>query len=148
IVSLILIMLIPIIGLYFYSNKTSTTILSDELNQSSMNQLAFFQSQVNTNVDLLTIWPYLLIQDPDISSLKDIFNRDEYLDLQAITLIKRIQSKINIQQSSSNWRSRLYIYSPVLGRTISDNAVWFYEANDLHDKLKPGWQVTRSGSAN
>lgn len=39
----IFLMLIPIMGLYLYSNKTTTTVLSRELSASNTNQLVFFK---------------------------------------------------------------------------------------------------------
>jgi len=141
IVALIIIMLVPIMLLYFYSNKTSTDILGEELNKSNTNQLLFFQNQVNTSIDSMALWPDLLIQDPDISSLRDIFTEMPELDLNMITLIKRIQTKLAIQQNSSKWRSSLHIYSPILHRDISDNDVVLYDDADLKKRLKPGWQV-------
>ncbi|MGO4182100.1 sensor histidine kinase [Paenibacillus sp. TAF43_2] len=141
IVALIIIMLVPIMLLYFYSNKTSTDILGEELNKSNTNQLLFFQNQVNTSIDSMALWPDLLIQDPDISSLRDIFTEMPELSLSMITLIKRIQTKLAIQQNSSKWRSSLHIYSPILHRDISDNDVVLYDDADLKKRLKPGWQV-------
>ncbi|CAH1055016.1 hypothetical protein [Paenibacillus pseudetheri] len=52
IVSIIVIMLIPITILYFYSNKTTTDVLRTELNTSNSNQLSFFQNQVESNMEL------------------------------------------------------------------------------------------------
>ncbi len=144
IVTLLLIMLVPIVGLYFFSNRTSSQVLETELNQSNINQLTFFQNQVSTNIDLLALWPNLLIQDPDISSFRDIFTFQPYLDLNTITLVKRIQTKIRIQESSSNWRSRLYIYSPMLKRVVSVNDVRAYDAEQLNRTVAQGWHVTRT----
>jgi two-component system sensor histidine kinase YesM len=141
IVALIIIMLVPIMLLYFYSNKTSTDILGEELNKSNTNQLIFFQNEVDTSIDSMALWPDLLIQDPDISSLRDVFTEMDDLNLNMITLIKRIQTKLAIQENSSKWRSSLHIYSPILHRDISDNDVILYDDADLKKRLKPGWQV-------
>lgn len=141
IVALIIIMLTPILLLYFYSNKTSTDVLREELNRSNTNQLVFFQNEVDTTIDSMAIWPDLLIQDPDISSLRDIYTETHELDLRTITLIKRIQTKLAIQQNSSKWRSSLHIYSPVIHRDISDHDAVQYDDEDLKKRLKPGWQV-------
>ncbi len=142
---LIVIMLVPIVGLYFYSNKTGTDVLRDELNKSNINQLIFFQDQVNTDIDLLAMWTNLLIQDPDISSFKNIFEYSEYMDLDKIELIKRIQTKIRIQESSSDWNSKVYIYSPKLQRVVSVNDVKTYDDTDLKQELEQGWQVKKTG---
>jgi len=143
IVVLIVVMLLPIIGLYFYSNMTSTDVLRSELSKSTENQLVFFQNQVDTNVENLSLWPNLLIQDPDIASFQEIFLTSEYFNLDTISLVKRIQTKLAIQESSSNWKSSLYIYSPTLHRVVSVNDAKSYDEADLKKRIKWGWQVKK-----
>jgi len=143
------ILLIPIVVLYFYSNRTSTHVLATELTQSNTNQLIFFQNQINTNIGLLSLWPNLLLQDSDISNLRDIWTYQKYLDLDKINLMKRIQSKINIQQSSSDFVSHILIYSPAMRRVISVNDVKEYDHRELMADLKSGvWQVVPDGDNN
>ncbi|NMO95066.1 sensor histidine kinase [Paenibacillus lemnae] len=141
IILFIFLMLIPILGLYWYSNQTTTHVLSDELSQSNTNQLVFFQNQVNNQIDLLASWPNLLLHDPDISSFRDLYLDERYLKLDEINLIKKIQTKLSIQESSSNWRSNLSIYSPSLNRVVTDNDAGFYSHKELKEKIAPGWQV-------
>lgn len=141
IVSIMVIMLIPITILYFYSNKTTTDVLRTELNTSNSNQLSFFQNQVESNMELLSSWPILLIHDPDILSLKDTYLKGTHLNLDAINLIKRIQTKISIQESSSNWKSKLYLYSPSIHRMVSENDAIPYSDEDLKREVKSGWHV-------
>lgn len=143
IVSIMVIMLIPITILYFYSNKTTTDVLRTELNTSNSNQLSFFQNQVESNMELLSSWPILLIHDPDILSLKDTYLKGTHLNLDAINLIKRIQTKISIQESSSNWKSKLYLYSPSIHRMVSENDAVPYSDEDLKREVKSGWHVEK-----
>ncbi|MEK3769305.1 histidine kinase [Paenibacillus sp. FSL R5-0887] len=143
IVSIMVIMLIPITILYFYSNKTTTDVLRTELNTSNNNQLSFFQNQVESNMELLSSWPILLIHDPDILSLKDTYLEKGRLNLDTINLIKRIQTKISIQESSSNWKSKLYLYSPSIHRMVSENDAKLYEDEDLKREVKSGWHVEK-----
>ncbi|MEK3942578.1 histidine kinase [Paenibacillus sp. FSL E2-0177] len=143
IVSIMVIMLIPITILYFYSNKTTTDVLRTELNTSNNNQLSFFQNQVESNMELLSSWPILLIHDPDILSLKDTYLEKGRLNLDTINLIKRIQTKISIQESSSNWKSKLYLYSPSIHRIVSENDAKLYEDEDLKREVKSGWHVEK-----
>ncbi|MEK4994065.1 MULTISPECIES: sensor histidine kinase [unclassified Paenibacillus] len=143
IVSIMVIMLIPITILYFYSNKTTTDVLRTELNTSNNNQLSFFQNQVESNMELLSSWPILLIHDPDILSLKDTYLEKGRLNLDTINLIKRIQTKISIQESSSNWKSKLYLYSPSIHRMVSENDAKLYEDEDLKREVKSGWHVDK-----
>ncbi|MEK5281119.1 MULTISPECIES: sensor histidine kinase [Paenibacillus] len=143
IVCIMVIMLIPITILYFYSNKTTTDVLRTELNTSNNNQLSFFQNQVESNMELLSSWPILLIHDPDILSLKDTYLEKGRLNLDTINLIKRIQTKISIQESSSNWKSKLYLYSPSIHRMVSENDAKLYEDEDLKREVKSGWHVEK-----
>ncbi|WP_052723731.1 sensor histidine kinase [Paenibacillus wulumuqiensis] len=140
---LLVVMLIPIILLYTYSNQTTTNVLGQELNQSNMNQLSFFQNQVNTNIELLSSWPNLLIHDPDVVSFNDMYLQNGYLNLDSINLVKRIQSKLAIQESSSNWRAHLSIYSPSLQRLVTDSDAASIDPAVAAQDFHSGWQVTR-----
>ncbi|MCM3783066.1 sensor histidine kinase [Neobacillus mesonae] len=148
IVLLIIIMLIPVVFLYSYSNKMATDVVVSELNKSSSNQLAFFQSQVNTSIEELSSWTNLLIHDPDIESFKDIYLDSEYLNLDLINQVKRVQNKLSIQESSSNWRSSLTLYSPSMDRMITEGNARRYDEEELRQAIKPGWQVSRVSRAN
>ncbi|PZD95773.1 two-component sensor histidine kinase [Paenibacillus sambharensis] len=143
IVTLIVLMVVPIIVLYLYSNKVSTDVLATELSKSNADQLSFFQTQVDTQVDQLTIWPTLLVHDPDIAALKEVQLVQHYLDLEQISVIKRVQTKLSIQESSSNWDSELIIYSPSINRAVSINDAKLYDREDLKARVHPNWQVRK-----
>lgn len=142
-------MLILISGLYSYSNRTSTAVLRKELNKSNTSKLDFFQSQVDGNIDSISLWPNLLIHDPDIAELRDSGEaRGRYLDLDQIMLVKRIQQKLSAQESSINWKSTLYIYSPKLNRVITGTDAVPYDDAELKSRMKQGWQVKTVRSGN
>ncbi|WP_172254407.1 sensor histidine kinase [Saccharibacillus deserti] len=141
---ILILMWIPVALLYGYSNKTTTDVLRQELGESNRNQLAFFQSQVNTNIEMLASWPNLLIHDPDIESFRKLYTNGGYFNLDEINLVKRIQNKLSIQESSSNWKSRLHLYSPSLRRVVSENDARAYDPAELQAQIKPGWQVNRA----
>lgn len=144
IVLILVVMLLPIMALYFISNRTSSDVLRDELNDSNTNRLVFFQNQVDANISSISLWPNLLIHDPDISELRDTFDfAGGSLPLDMITLINRIQRKLSIQENSSNWKSSLYVYSPILGRVVSSNDVDSYDDADLKQRMKQNWHVIK-----
>lgn len=141
--TVLVLMLIPIIALYVYSNKTSTDVLRAELQNSSRDQLNFFQQQIDTVIHSISQWPNLLIYDPDISNLKDIHHPvGDHLDLETIELIKRIQKKLSIQENSVNWASQLTIYSPSLQRIITSSKVNHLDETYLPSLSAKGWQMT------
>ena len=90
---------------------------------------------------MLSSWPNLLIHDPDIASFRRIFAESRYFDLDAINLVKRIQNKLSIQESSSNWETKLYLYSPSLGRVISERDARTYDKQALKENIISGWDV-------
>lgn len=145
-IALALVMLIPILTLYLYSNHTSTNLISEELTKSNANQLMFFQNEVDASISALALWPDLLIHDPDISSLRFIFNKVPELDLKNTTLIRRIQTKLGIQQNSLKWHTSLHIYAPMLGRQISSLDVSPYDDEQLKERLGPDWEFLDTGS--
>ncbi|MBB6671074.1 sensor histidine kinase [Cohnella nanjingensis] len=147
IVLILALLLLPIGALYYWSNHRGTEVLRDELNKSNTSKLEFFQSQVDANIDSITLWPNLLVHDPDIAELRDTApSGSPYLDLEAITLVKRIQQKLSTQESSINWKSSLYIYSPRLNRVITDSDAVSYDDAELKARMKQGWQVKPSGT--
>jgi len=144
---ILVVLLIPIIVLYFFSNKTSTNVLREELKNTSRDQLNFFQQQIDTTIHSISQWPNLLIYDPDISALKDIpRKKSDYLDLETIELVKRIQQKLSIQENSVNWVSQLTIYSPLLGRVITSSKVYPLDEKQLSNLSVKGWQMTSFNS--
>ncbi|MCC3379938.1 sensor histidine kinase [Paenibacillus farraposensis] len=143
IVSIVILLLIPVLVLYVYSNQMTTGVLRNELNQSNYNQLTFFQNQVNTNIEMISSWPHLLIHDPDVASFQSIFLQDKALNLDGMNLVKRIQTKLGLQESSSNWKTGLSIYSPSLGRVVSENGAGYYDQKELNQRMKDGWQVSK-----
>lgn len=145
-IALALIMLIPILTLYFYSNRISTNLISEELTESNANQLLFFQNEVDASINAIALWPDLLMHDPDIASLRYIFTEMIELDLQTTNLIRRIQTKLGIQQNSLKWRTSLHIYSPMLGREFSYLDVSPYDAEVLSQRIGPGWNYLDTGT--
>lgn len=98
---------------------------------------------MNTNIEMISSWPHLLIHDPDVASFQAIFLKDKVLNLDGINLVKRIQTKLGLQESSSNWRTGLSIYSPSLGRVVSENGAGLYDQKKLNQLIKDGWQVSK-----
>ncbi|CAM4329343.1 sensor histidine kinase [Paenibacillus tarimensis] len=145
-ITLIVLMVVPIIVLYLYSNKVSTDVLASELNKSNVDQLSFFQTQVDNQVDQLTIWPTLLVHDPDIAAFKEVQLNQPDLGIEQISMIKRVQTKLGIQEGSSNWDSDLFIYSPSMNRVVSINDAKPYDREDLKARVHSRWQVRQETS--
>lgn len=141
IVLVFIIMLIPILSLYLYSYRTTMSVLENELKSVNINQLEFFQSQMNAQVESLSQWPQLLLYDPDISDIRNVFQPQESLDLDMINLVKQVQTKLSIQENSSNWDSQIYVYSPILERVITSTNVNNYYYNSTEKVANYEWTI-------
>lgn len=141
-------MLIPILLLYAFSNNVSTNIIKDELNKSSLDQLVFFQNQVDMNMNRLSLFPNILGQDPDVLSQQYMLLQKNALDLDMVAAIKRIRTKLNILSNSTNWRNNLYIYFPNVKKVISTDPTATYQEYDenfLYSRVRLGWSVREAG---
>ncbi len=146
-VLLLLMILIPIVCLYAYSNRVSTHVVKSNLTASNLNQLLFFQNQLDASINRLSLFPNMLIQDPDILSLQEIYLNSPILDLDAITVIKRIESKLIIQSNSTNWSNQLFVYSPSIRQVVSTNSSAAYNESIEKSPLKPGWIEAPTGGS-
>ena len=63
---LIVALLLPIIGLYFYSNSTSINVVRKEIETSKINQLTFFSELINNALVQLSVSSNMLSADPEV----------------------------------------------------------------------------------
>ncbi|MDN4524153.1 sensor histidine kinase [Fictibacillus fluitans] len=148
---LIVAMLLPILLLYIYSNRVGTDVVENEISKSSKGQLLYFQSQLDANINRLSLFPNLLVEDPDVLRQQNEFLKSDILDLDAITVIKQIQYKLGILSNSTNWRNQLFVYSPSVKKVISTDPSATYQTYNetvLKSRLKPGWSVRKSTQEN
>lgn len=144
VIILILAMIIPLILLYASSNRVFTSVVESELNKSNMNQLVFFQSQVDTNINRLSLFPNILVRDPDVMSQQDVFLQSEILQLDEITVTKQIQDKLSILSNSTDWQNQLSVYSPSVNQVVSTDPSATYTELPLKSNLQPGWSARKN----
>ncbi|WP_090236037.1 hypothetical protein [Fictibacillus solisalsi] len=133
---LIVAMLLPILLLYIYSNRVGTDVVENEISKSSKSQLIYFQNQLDANINRLSLFPNLLVEDPDVLRQQNEFLKSDILDLDAITVIKQIQYKLGILSNSTNWRNLLYVYYPSVKKVISTDPSASYQKRMDHPNRK------------
>jgi two-component system, sensor histidine kinase YesM len=140
IVILIVLLLVPIILIYSYSNKVSVDVVQDEIRSSHMNQLSFFLHQMDSNAEQLSMFPVILSSDPYIR---------EYVDKRPLSLYarlieqSRLREKLGLQGVSSGWTNELSLYIPSDKNVISSNIFTSYDQSYLEEHLFQNWRYER-----
>ena len=61
-VILLICLLVPILLLYTYANQANVDMVVDEKQQSSLNQFNYFSSQVDKNIEQLSLYGLTLVE--------------------------------------------------------------------------------------
>ncbi len=138
----IILLLIPIVVLYSFSNRVSIGVVEEEIQNSNLNRVSFFTSQMDNVVNQLSIIPYIINKDYSIQELLNSKQEYEQLRLQ-----EAIVSKLTILSATSNWSNRLTIYLPKLKQAISNDYSGVYDPAFLRHNIKPNWEYYPEGDS-
>ncbi|MFD0677641.1 MULTISPECIES: sensor histidine kinase [unclassified Paenibacillus] len=134
----IIILLIPIVILYSYSNQVSVTVVEDEIQNSNLNRLSFFTSQMDNIVNQLSITSIIVSKDQSIKELLDTSNQKSMFE--QLRLQESIVGKLNLLSATSSWSNRLTIYFPKTKQVVSNDYNGVYDPDFLRKNLKTHWE--------
>lgn len=106
---LLVLLLIPIVLLYSYTNRITNNVVQDQIQSSNLNQLSFFMHQLDADVERLAMSPVILGSDPYI---REFIDRNESPDYDMLKEQSRIIQKLSLQSVSSGWVNELTIAIP------------------------------------
>lgn len=106
---LLVLLLIPIVLLYSYTNRITNNVVQDQIQSSNLNQLSFFMHQLDADVERLAMSPVILGSDPYI---REFIDRKESPDYDMLKEQSRIIQKLSLQSVSSGWVNELTIAIP------------------------------------
>ncbi|WP_312880181.1 sensor histidine kinase [Paenibacillus phytorum] len=106
---LLVLLLIPIVLLYSYTNRITNNVVQDQIQSSNLNQLSFFMHQLDGDVERLAMSPVILGSDPYI---REFIDRNESPDYDMLKEQSRIIQKLSLQSVSSGWVNELTIAIP------------------------------------
>ncbi|MNM00220.1 putative sensor-like histidine kinase [compost metagenome] len=139
IMTLILLLLIPIIVLYGFSNQTSLRVVSDEVEKSMYKDLSFFAVQTDNVAEQLSKSGILISEDINVRALEFI----EIATLYEQTNEKlRIDEKLRLMIASSIWDTTLSIYAPDTKTFVSSNISLNYDADQIRRNFTKTWSYT------
>ncbi|MDQ6419881.1 histidine kinase [Paenibacillus sp. LHD-117] len=142
----ILILLIPAVILYTYFSTTSLQVIDKQMKAYKESQLLFLKSQIESNVERLSLSSNVLARDSSILDLHiSMLTKDYYRMIEYQSLVKE---KLYLQSFSSHWSNELSVYLPGNQSRIStrlngtydpkllersDNGVWRFRSGDGAD---------------
>ncbi|WP_261303757.1 sensor histidine kinase [Paenibacillus andongensis] len=106
---LLVLLLIPIVLLYSYTNRITNNVVQDQIQSSNLNQLSFFMHQLDADVERLAMSPVILGSDPYI---REFIDRNASTDYDMLKEQSRIIQKLSLQSVSSGWVNELTIAIP------------------------------------
>ncbi|MCS7458599.1 histidine kinase [Paenibacillus doosanensis] len=131
----IVLLLIPIVLLYGFSNRVSIEVVEEEIQNSNLNRISFFTSQMDSVIDQLSIIPIIVSKDRSIQELLKTTKEYEQLQLQ-----EAIVGKLILLSATSSWSNRLTIYLPGLKQAISSDYNGVYDPDFFRSSIKPDWE--------
>ncbi|MDQ0918886.1 two-component system sensor histidine kinase YesM [Paenibacillus sp. V4I5] len=115
---LLVLLLIPIVLLYSYTNRITNNVVQDQIQSSNLNQLSFFMHQLDADVERLAMSPVILGSDPYI---REFIDRNESPDYDMLKEQSRIIQKLSLQSVSSGWVNELTIAIPKGKQVLSSS---------------------------
>lgn len=138
IVIMIVLLLIPVLLLYGYTNRVSVDVVKNEIESSSLSQLSFLLQQFDATIEQLAMYTIILSADPHVRELMDRDISDPYDQLGEQY---RVGQKLSLQSVSSSWVNEMTIYLPKQGMMISSNSFKDFDPTGEVERfaLQKGW---------
>lgn len=107
---LIVVLFIPILIMYTYSNNVTYDVVSKELQISNTKQLTFLSSQIDSRINQMMDFSLILSRDPNVRAFNGLNMWDDRYDRMQTRYV--IQEKMTLQTSVTDiWPTRYAVYS-------------------------------------
>lgn len=145
VLAIILMILIPVVFMYTYSNRVSVDVLQDKIENAQFNQFDFFLSQMTAQIDEVAQNAMILSRDESINELSysSLFDSTYHM----IDSKNAIMSKLVLQATTMHWMDHLTVYAPGSRSAVSIDPAVTYESSELEDHLAMGWQYQKVGGS-
>ncbi|NOV02562.1 sensor histidine kinase [Paenibacillus planticolens] len=134
---MLVLLLIPIVLLYSYTNRITNNVVQDQIQSSNLNQLSFFMHQLDTDVERLAMSPVILGSDP---YMREYINRSDSPNYDVLKEQSRIIQKLSLQSVSSGWVNELTVAIPK-GKQVLSSSI-FVNGTDVwpwHRAIQRTW---------
>lgn len=138
-----LMLLVPVVILFAYFNRTSLKVIDDQITAQNTGQLQFLKQQIEANTERLSLSSSVLIRDSSVLELQTSMLRGDYYAM--INTERQVKEKLYMQSFSSSWSNHLSIYWPAVGHRVSTNPGDSYDQS-LLDRSENGKWTYRQNS--
>lgn len=107
---LIVVLFIPILIMYTYSNNVTYDVVSKELQISNTKQLTFLSSQIDSRINQMMDFSLILSRDPNVRAFNGLNMWDDRYDRMQTRYV--IQEKMTLQTGVTDiWPTRYAVHS-------------------------------------
>lgn len=136
---LLLILLTPVVALYYYSTYKSIHVIQEELIKANLNQMELFMTQLDASIEKFDLVSAPMLVDTNVLEYLYNFNMSNYSIMKTRLLI---QEKLSLASASGNWRNDVTIYFPQRGDSISSSPSYEYDLEEFEDRFSLGWSYS------
>ncbi|RAV01019.1 histidine kinase [Paenibacillus sp. YN15] len=137
-----LMLLVPVVILFAYFNRTSLRVIDTQITAQNTSQLQFLKQQIEANAERLSLSSSVLIRDSSVLELQTSMLRGDYYAM--INTERQVKEKLYMQSFSSSWSNHLSIYWPTVGHRVSTNLGDSYD-QELLDRSENGkWEFRQT----
>lgn len=143
---LIVLLFIPIIIMYTYSNNVTYNVVSKELQISNTKQLTFLASQIDSRINQMMDFSLILSRDPNVRAFNGLnIWADRYDQMQTRYAI---QEKMVLQSGVTDiWNTRYAVYSQQNQDVIANyNRSFGYDEDYLKRNMSGQWTYGDQGA--
>lgn len=142
---LIIVLFIPIIILYTYSNDVSFNVVSKELQTSNTKQLTFLSSQIDSRINQMMDFSLIFSKDPNVRKFNGLKLWEDRYDRMQTRYV--IQEKMMLQAGVADiWPARYAVYSQQNKDVISNyNRPTGYDEDYLKRNMSGKWTYGDGG---
>ncbi|MCK9858473.1 sensor histidine kinase [Paenibacillus sp. ATY16] len=141
IVGIIVLLLIPIIALYWFSNKTSMDVVMNEVEISMHKDLSYFAAETDDTAEQLAKSGLMITEDINVRTLEflEIATLYEQTDQKI-----RIADKLRLINASSDWDTTISIYAPATNTFVSTDFHLQYDKDLVAKNYSKVWKYTEN----
>ncbi|MCG7379155.1 histidine kinase [Paenibacillus sp. ACRSA] len=144
---LIVVLFIPILIMYTYSNSVTYDVVSNELQISNTKQLTFLSSQIDSRINQMMDFSLILSRDPNVRAFNGLNMWDDRYDQMQTRYV--IQEKMTLQSGVTDiWPTRYAVYSQQNQDVIANyNRSSGYDEDYLKKNMSGQWTYGDQGKA-
>lgn len=136
---LLLILLTPVVGLYYYSTSKSINVIQEELIKASLNRMELFVAQLDGSIEKFDLVSAPMLVDTNVLEYQYNHGISDYSLMKTRVLI---QEKLSLASTSGNWRNDVTVYFPQRHESISSSPTYEYDLEEFKDRFSLGWSYS------